>query len=432
MLSAHFAPAARTALPRTARDAMQLRRWSHLLMLPLGASVWFAAACSDAGDDTLALDEADVSLDATAMLDAGEDASRDDTAAFDVADASQDASSAHDVGDATRDAPGVSDATTEPGDAATGCASALGLYADADCETLNAGILHFTPQYPLWSDGSSKFRYVYLPPRTTIDVSDPDRWIFPVGTRFWKHFETPDGTRLETRVIEKTSDQPGVDGWDFETYVWNEAGDEVTPVTDGLENVLGTGHDIPAVRDCSDCHSGGANERGASPSEDELLDLALGFGAIQLNHEASDTTLIGLHADGWLSEAIDPALAQIPGDATAQAALGYLHGNCGSCHGGASPAKDLTMFVDVGTARVEDTPTWDGNVGVRTDPNERATGIEDMPEIRIVPGDPANSALVWRMQQRGGEEDDAQMPPLATEVVDEAAVEAIEAWVRSL
>jgi hypothetical protein len=69
-----------------------------------------------------------------------------------------------------------------------------------------------------------------------------------------------------------------------------------------------------------------------------------------------------------------------------------------------------------------------------TEPGERAEGLEDMPEIRIVAGDSANSALVWRMQQRrdGNEEDDAPMPPLASDVVDDEAVTAVSAWIDSL
>ncbi len=324
------------------------------------------------------------------------------------------------------------DAGLEPeGDTdVAGCAAALRLYADSECQVLAEGVMSFSPQYPLWSDAVSKERFVYLPPGQTIDVRDPDAWVFPVGTRFWKHFQTEDGRRLETRVLEKTADVKGEPGWAFETYVWNEAGDDVTRVTEGLRDVLGTQHDIPEEDDCAECHSGGDNDWEASLGQDELLDLALGFGAIQLNHGGSDTTLESLTSDGWLSGSVSVADAVIPGDATARAALGYLHANCGSCHGGGKPAKRLTMSVPVGTPRVEDTPTYQGNVDEATDLNDRARGLEEMPTTRIVPGDPDNSALVWRMKQRTG--DDAPMPPLATDVVDEQGVEAVVAWIESL
>ena len=192
----------------------------------------------------------------------------------------------------------LGEAPTAMHDAGPTCADDLELYADQDCQHLRTGIARFTPQYPLWSDGLAKDRYVYLPPGEAIDVSDPDAWVFPVGTRFWKHFDAPDGRHLETRVLEKVADLGGEKGWSFETYVWNEDGNDVTRVIDGRTNVLGTGHDIPAEEDCSECHSGGDNRHEPSVAESELLDLALGFGAIQLNHDASPVTLETLAADG--------------------------------------------------------------------------------------------------------------------------------------
>src|SRR5687768_3582906 len=53
-------------------------------------------------------------------------------------------------------------------------------------DTLRTEAVVFTPRYPLWSDGMSKRRWLYLPPGTSIDKSDPDAWEFPRGTRAWK------------------------------------------------------------------------------------------------------------------------------------------------------------------------------------------------------------------------------------------------------
>src|SRR5262245_5644757 len=44
----------------------------------------------------------------------------------------------------------------------------------------------FVPQYPLWSDGAEKSRWIQLPEGARIDVSDVDAWRFPTGTKFWK------------------------------------------------------------------------------------------------------------------------------------------------------------------------------------------------------------------------------------------------------
>src|ERR1043165_6412078 len=57
--------------------------------------------------------------------------------------------------------------------------------------------LSFSPQYPLWSDGAHKRRWIYLPPGTAIDASRLDAWEFPIGTRLWKEFSL--GGPIETR-----------------------------------------------------------------------------------------------------------------------------------------------------------------------------------------------------------------------------------------
>ncbi|MGH1343697.1 MAG: hypothetical protein ACRBN8_19220 [Nannocystales bacterium] len=316
------------------------------------------------------------------------------------------------------------DSSSSSGDPAEACAPELGLYANDDCTTLAEGIEPFEPQYKLWSDGLVKFRYVSLP--GAIDSSDADYWSFPVGTVLWKHFETADGARLETRRIEKMSDDVGPGAWAFETFEWNEAGDAVTAVMNGSENVLGTDHDIPAVADCSQCHNGGEGGMGGGGA---THDAVLGFSALQLNHDDTDVTLDSLAADGLLTTAVASADAVIPGDATAEAALGVLHANCGHCHGGDTPSGGMRLFVTVGHDAVTQTPTYIDTVGV----DIGMSAVMGIPDYRILAGSPADSAVPWRMGQRdGGGMGAAQMPPLATEVVDDEGVAAVDAWINSL
>ena len=47
---------------------------------------------------------------------------------------------------------------------------------DAEIDPRN---LAFAPQYPLWTDGAAKRRWISLPPGTAIDASDPENWVFP-------------------------------------------------------------------------------------------------------------------------------------------------------------------------------------------------------------------------------------------------------------
>ena len=63
-----------------------------------------------------------------------------------------------------------------------------GLYSDAARLVVDPRHRPYAPQYPLWSDGAVKTRWMSLPPGTTIDVTHVDAWVFPVGTKFWKEF----------------------------------------------------------------------------------------------------------------------------------------------------------------------------------------------------------------------------------------------------
>ncbi|HEU6443262.1 MAG TPA: hypothetical protein VFF38_12915, partial [Microvirga sp.] len=91
-----------------------------------------------------------------------------------------------------------------------------GLYADFGRHQVDPLHLEFSPQYPLWSDGAVKRRWISLPARAAIDGSNPDAWAFPAGTRFWKEFSFG-GRRVETRFMERQEDGT----WLYATYAWN-------------------------------------------------------------------------------------------------------------------------------------------------------------------------------------------------------------------
>ena len=93
-----------------------------------------------------------------------------------------------------------------------------GLYSDGARFTVPPENRPFAPQYPLWSDGAAKRRWVRLPKGRAIDARDPDRWVFPAGTRFWKEFSFR-GRKVETRYLEKLA----AGRWVYATYAWNEA-----------------------------------------------------------------------------------------------------------------------------------------------------------------------------------------------------------------
>jgi hypothetical protein len=294
-----------------------------------------------------------------------------------------------------------------------------GLFSGAAPLTLAAYVHHYVPKYPLWSDGADKDRYIYLPQCSTIDTSDMDHWKFPVGTRLWKTFAIG-SKRIETRMLHHYGATQS--DWLFATYQWNETTpDEPTAalsVPDGVQNANGTDHDVPSETECQNCHG-------------KLRERVLGFGAFQLSHSGTgdDLTIETLSNMGWLSVAAPEGFA-VPGTPVQQAALGYLHGNCGGCHNSGAqlpPSSPLLLRLLVEQTDYAQTDTVSSTIGVATFGEPAASGA-----FRIAPSAPANSSVLTRMQARGSE---LQMPPLETtssELPDASGVAAVAAWVASL
>jgi hypothetical protein len=297
-----------------------------------------------------------------------------------------------------------------------------GLYrteAEAQANQIAPGIEFYEPGLRLWSDGLDKVRYVYLPPRQRIDTSDMDEWTFPVGTKLWKEFRWH-GKRIETRFLEKVAP----DAWRRTTFVWNADESDAREAVEGMTTWLGDGHgayDIPGREDCGRCHGG-------------RRDNVLGFEALALaSPQAKGVTLSRLVSEGRLTHPPDPAAPSVPGGALDRQALGWLHMNCGvSCHNanpeaGASFAGLNLKLAANGPSDPLLTPA------VRTAVKRATTALgfrdRNAPRIRIVPGRPHESALYVRASSRAPA---LSMPPLATHLIDQEAVTALERWIGAL
>lgn len=304
-----------------------------------------------------------------------------------------------------------------------------GLYADFASKTVGPGILSYSPQYPLWSDGAAKHRWIRLPAGTSIDASDPDVWDFPAGTKIWKEFSFG-GRRVETRLIESL----GGGEWRFASYVWNaEENDAVLAPEEGLREVVeiqpGVSHDIPGVLDCQACHVNKRTE-------------VLGFSALQLSPDRDPNSphaepvipdmvnltnliergLIRSYPSGWEGRPLRIAASTPRG----RAALGYLHANCGNCHnpGGSLDTLNLLMRHSV----AENSP---GEPALEAAVNHkgrfRIPGVEPGGTFFIRPGDAEHSSVLYRMSSRNPFR---QMPPLGTKLADLEAVQLIRLWIE--
>jgi hypothetical protein len=304
---------------------------------------------------------------------------------------------------------GVHDAGSGPPTAYPRLLSQTGLFSDIKKGTLADGVRYFEPRYVLWSDGATKRRWLHVPKGEHIDTSNMDFWTYPVGTTAWKEF-TRDGVRVETRMLRK--DGPTADDWTMIAYEWKDDLSDAVAVPDGHVNARGTSHDIPSQVGCHFCHG-------------NMKDVLLGVSAIQLSHS---TDKPGMRIDDLVAEGVltDPPSApiQLPGDSVAETALGYLHANCGPCHNSQSGiARGVPLRLWESTAQLG---TVEDTLGYRTTVGRPNSFIPDLHIIEA--GRPDDSELVIRISQRGV----AQMPPLATKIVDQTGVAAIRAWIEQL
>ena len=267
--------------------------------------------------------------------------------------------------------------------------SGTGLFEPGSVDRVLDRNVAFEPHYPLWTDGQSKRRWLYLPPGTAIDKSDPDRWEFPRGTRAWKEFSAEG--RIETRMIERLADGT----WRFSSYAWNAEGTEATLAPERGIPARG----IPSRTDCLACHEG-------APAP------ILGYSAVQLE---------GLKH------------ARNEGE---RAALGYLHANCGHCHN--ANALDATgLYLAQGAVAPEARAAKTRESAAARAEVLRATldaiaryqpaGAGDA--VIVAPGRPEASLLASRMQSRHSQ---VQMPPLGTQLPDPEGLALIQRWIAQL
>ena len=309
--------------------------------------------------------------------------------------------------------------------------SQTGVFADLPAFQPAPGLIPYTVNSPLWSDGGGKSRWVALAADAVVGFSPAGRWSFPAGTVFVKHFSLPvDDTnprvlrRLETRLLVRDS-SGAVYG---ASYKWRADNSEADLVNAGFTEEVAiktaAGARVqkwfyPGRQDCLTCHtpiSGGV----------------LGVNARQLNGDltypetgGTDNQLrvwshLGLF-DKPLDEkglALIPRLVAVTNTAAPlnTRVRSYLDANCSHCH----QPGGVGAFFD---ARFE-TPLARQNL--INGPVQNPLGLAGAKVV--VPGDTNKSILFHRVGLVG----DHQMPPIAKNVVDDRAVAVIAKWISAM
>lgn len=269
-----------------------------------------------------------------------------------------------------------------------------------------AGAIAYEVTNALWSDGAAKERFVVVPKGQRITQRPDGDLSFPVGTVAVKSFSV-DGRRVETRLLV----QHELEDWTGYSYAWNAAGTDAELVAGNRLATLPSGKRwyYPSTGDCAACHTPAAG-------------YTLGLETRQLLGPRAGAALGALDAktNATVDRSSVKALAALddPSASLEARARSYLHSNCSICHRQGSIA---------GSAEIDlrfDTPLAESNLC--SEPRVSDLGVKG---ARLVtPGAPERSVIALRMRAL----DERRMPKLASRVVDEAGLAAVEAWIKSL
>ena len=288
-----------------------------------------------------------------------------------------------------------------------------GYFGDGAGPAPGAELQAFEPAHPLWSDGTSKRRWVRLPAGTRIDSSEMDHWRFPIGTKVWKEFSR-DGVLLETRLIERYG--PGGEDYWMGAFVWTADQKDAVYLVDGAQDINGTGHDAPAAKLCGSCHRG---DKGR----------VLGLSALQLSHDRPGPHPRAPGRDG--------------------AAVPLARNRARPTRFPVTPPPRRLSATSTPTAATATTrmappgrtPRWSCGFGSPSGWPPRPSCYKNLvgrrlqtwrhPTLteRVVAGDPDASGLLARMKIRGSKD---QMPSLATELIDPLGIELLTRWIEAL
>ena len=271
------------------------------------------------------------------------------------------------------------------------------------------GLIPYTVNSQLWSDSAAKRRWMALPDGEKISIEASGRLSFPTGSVLLKEFAL--GSQIiETRLFVKHSDAT----WAGYTYAWQADGSDAELVENGLSKTFGgIPWSYPSQAQCLQCHTANAG-------------YSLGLEVSQLNGKVGPenqqwTQIENFRDIGLFSNAIPAASGVIPTPGPlVESALGaraYLHANCAFCHRpGGTGGGNLDMRFETELSRT----------GLCNVPGSGNLGI---PGARVIfPGSPEKSVLYQRMNRRGVQ----QMPPLASNLVDSAALATVKDWISNL
>lgn len=309
----------------------------------------------------------------------------------------------------------------------------------------------------LFSDYTSKYRFIFVPEGEKANYSESEVLDFPVGTAITKTFALPENTAMrdgEELVIETRLLIHRADGWFALPYYWDSESDASLAVAgkrvEGVSTINNQGqqitfdYSVPKQADCNSCHAilpGDAGDQMFLPIGPKArylnTDHAYADGTVynQLQYMAEGGILAGLPSDFqsieqapvFTDEVSIPSLSPDELDDTARA---YLDINCAHCH-----RKGLTLPAGyegaAGTSGVQleygrEYAADPGKFGVCKTP---VAGGKDGYPYDVIPGNADESYLLFRMTTLDSRH---KMPELARNTVHHEGTTLVRSWIDQL
>ena len=292
------------------------------------------------------------------------------------------------------------------------------------------GVLPYELNAHLFSDYTTKRRFIRLPKGQKMKYHAKDSFEFPVGTVIAKTFSYPTDMRdsgLGESLLETRIEFREASGWYGYSYIWN---DEQTDADlslgggsldvswihkDGQERALK--YVVPDANQCIACHSSYKTFEPIGTTARNLNRVGKQGGENQLtlwNH-------LGL-IDGLASD--PPRMANYEDSNSGSLddrARAWLDVNCAHCHRPGGSARSSGLHFQYGQQNMEKLGVWKSPV---------ATGRGSGGRLYdIVPGKPEQSILMHRIESS---ETGVRMPNLARSIPHLEGVELIRNWILEM
>ena len=292
--------------------------------------------------------------------------------------------------------------------------SGFGFFADPAMQEPAPGVIPYRLNTPLYSDGADKLRFIYVPQGEQLRADGEGLLKFPVGTALIKTFAFGEGDArrlIETRVMLHRAD-----GWLALPYKWNEGQSDARLVVAGgrMPVTTPTGEEIsyriPNKNQCKECHG----------LDGEVIPL--GPKARNLSHDWLEGMVSSAKLD-HLPDTHDtmPLWEERESADLNLAARAYLDANCAHCHRPGATASNSGLDL----RWEQDDPE---SIGIMKRPVAAGRGAGGL-LYSIVPGDPDNSILLYRLNST---EPGIAMPELGKGTVDRDGVSIVRRWIEEM